>query len=155
MGSTQDMRAVVQRVLRARVTVDARSVGQIERGLMVLLGVGSDDVESDAEYLAEKIAALRIFEDADGKMNRNVSEAAGAVLAVSQFTLYGDARRGKRPSFDAAARPEQARKLYEYFVERVQALGLRCETGQFQAEMKVELVNDGPVTILLDSRKLF
>jgi D-tyrosyl-tRNA(Tyr) deacylase len=122
---------------------------------MVLLGVGSDDGESDAEYLAEKIAGLRIFEDGDGKMNRNVSEASGAVLAVSQFTLYGDARHGKRPSFDAAARPEQARGLYEYFVERVRGLGLRCETGQFQAEMKVELVNDGPVTILLDSRKLF
>jgi D-tyrosyl-tRNA(Tyr) deacylase len=149
------MRAVVQRVSRARVTVESRSIGQIERGLMVLLGVGSDDGESDAEYLAEKIAALRIFEDADGKMNRNVSEAGGAVLAVSQFTLYGDARRGKRPSFDGAARPEQARGMYEYFVERVQALGLRCETGQFQADMKVELVNDGPVTILLDSQKIF
>ncbi len=149
------MRAVVQRVSRARVTVDAQSIGQIERGLLVLVGVGSCDGESDAEYLAEKIAALRIFEDAEGKMNRNVSEAGGAVLAVSQFTLYGDARRGKRPSFDAAARPEQARGLYEYFVERVQSLGLRCETGKFQAEMKVELVNDGPVTILLDSQKLF
>jgi D-tyrosyl-tRNA(Tyr) deacylase len=123
--------------------------------LLVLLGVGSSDGENDAEYLAEKIAALRIFEDAEGKMNRNVSEAGGAVLAVSQFTLYGDARRGKRPSFDAAARPEQARGLYEHFVERVQLLGLRCETGKFQAEMKVELVNDGPVTILLDSQKLF
>jgi len=122
---------------------------------MVLLGVGSDDGQSDAEYMAEKIAALRIFEDAEGKMNRSVIEAGGAVLAVSQFTLYGDARRGRRPSFDAAARPEQARGLYEYFVERVGALGLRCETGQFQADMKVELVNDGPVTILLDSRKNF
>lgn len=149
------MRAVVQRVSRARVTVESRSVGQIERGLMVLLGVGSGDAEQDAEYLAEKIAALRVFEDADGKMNRNVSEAGGALLTVSQFTLYGDARRGKRPSFDAAARPEQARGLYEHFVERVRALGLRCETGQFQAEMKVELVNDGPVTILLDSQKNF
>jgi D-aminoacyl-tRNA deacylase len=145
----------VQRVSRARVTVDSRSIGQIERGLMVLLGVGAEDGESDAEYLAEKISALRIFEDANGKMNRNVSEAEGAVLAVSQFTLFGDARHGKRPSFDTAARPEQARGLYEYFVERVRALGLRCETGQFQAEMKVELVNDGPVTILLDSKKLF
>ena len=118
------MRAVVQRVTRARVTVESRSIGQIERGLVVLLGVGSSDGESDAEYLAEKIAALRIFEDAEGKMNRNVSEAGGAVLAVSQFTLYGDARRGKRPSFDAAARPEQARGLYEYFVECVQSLGI-------------------------------
>jgi D-tyrosyl-tRNA(Tyr) deacylase len=122
---------------------------------MVLLGVGLDDQERNAEYLAEKIAALRIFEDDSGKMNRNVSEAGGAVLAVSQFTLYGDARRGKRPSFDAAARPEQARALYERFVERVRELGLRCETGQFQADMQVELVNDGPVTILLDSQKLF
>jgi D-tyrosyl-tRNA(Tyr) deacylase len=135
--------------------VDSRSIGQIELGLMVLLGVGSADHESDAEYLANKIAALRIFEDAEGKMNRNVSEAGGALLVVSQFTLYGDARRGKRPSFDAAARPEQARGLYEYFVERVRALGLRCETGRFQADMKVELVNEGPVTILLDSEKLF
>lgn len=155
MGFTEDMRAVVQRVLRARVTVEGRSIGQIESGLMVLLGVGSGDGEGDAEYLAEKIAVLRIFEDAEGKMNRNVREAGGAVLAVSQFTLYGDARRGKRPSFDAAARPEQARGLYEYFVERIRCLGLRCETGQFQAEMQVELVNDGPVTILLDSQKTF
>ncbi len=149
------MRAVVQRVSRARVTVESRSIGQIERGLMVLLGVGAGDGQSDAEYLAEKISALRIFNDDDGKMNRNVNEAGGAVLAVSQFTLYGDARRGKRPSFDGAARPEQARALFAHFVECVRALGLRCETGQFQAEMKVELVNDGPVTILLDSKKNF
>ena len=149
------MRAVVQRVSRARVTVDARSTGQIERGLLVLLGVGCGDLPGDAEYLAEKIAALRIFEDAEGKMNRNVSEAGGAVLAVSQFTLYGDARRGKRPSFDAAARPERARTLYEHFVEHVRSLGLRCETGQFQADMQVELVNNGPVTILMDSEKTF
>jgi D-tyrosyl-tRNA(Tyr) deacylase len=155
MSFTECMRAVVQRVSRARVTVDARSTGQIERGLLVLLGVGCGDLPGDAEYLAEKIAALRIFEDAEGKMNRNVSEAGGAVLAVSQFTLYGDARRGKRPSFDAAAPPEQARGLYEQFVERVRSCGLRCECGQFQADMQVELVNDGPVTILLDSRKTF
>ena len=135
--------------------MESRTTGQIERGLVVLLGVGVDDGAADAEYMAEKIAGLRIFEDADGKMNCSVTEAGGAVLAVSQFTLYGDTRRGKRPSFDAAARPEQARGLYEQFVERVRALGLRCETGQFQAEMKVELVNDGPVTILLDSKKNF
>ncbi len=147
------MRAVVQRVLRARVTVQARTTGQIERGMVVLLGVASGDSEAAAEYLAEKIAGLRIFDDDEGKMNRNVSEAAGAVLAVSQFTLYGDTRRGKRPSFDAAARPERARTLYEHFVQRVRALGLRCETGQFQATMQLELVNDGPVTILLDSEK--
>jgi D-aminoacyl-tRNA deacylase len=149
------MRAVVQRVLRARVTVVSRSIGQIERGLVVLLGVGSGDGQSDAEYLAEKIAGLRIFQDAEGKMNRSVGEAGGAVLAVSQFTLYGDARRGKRPSFDGAARPELARELFDYFVERIRGLGLRCETGQFQAEMQVELVNEGPVTILLDSQKNF
>ena len=146
---------MVQRVLRARVTVDARTVGQIERGLLVLLGVAIGDGVQDAEYLAEKIVGLRIFEDAEGKMNRGVSDAGGSVLAVSQFTLYGDVRRGKRPSFDAAARPEQARALYEHFVEQVRSLGLRCETGQFQADMQVELVNDGPVTILLDSEKTF
>jgi D-aminoacyl-tRNA deacylase len=147
------MRAVVQRVSRARVTVERRTTGQIERGLVVLLGVGSGDKEADAEYLAEKIAGLRIFEDEEGKMNRSVSEAGGAMLAVSQFTLYGDTRRGKRPSFDTAARPEQARSLYEDFVSRIRAQGLRCETGQFQALMQLELVNEGPVTILLDSEK--
>jgi len=121
----------------------------------VLLGVATADAEKDAEYLAEKIVGLRIFEDAEGKMNRSVSDIGGAMLAVSQFTLYGDARRGKRPSFDAAARPERARTLYEHFVEHVRSLGLRCETGKFQADMQVELVNDGPVTILLDSEKSF
>ena len=149
------MRAVVQRVSRAQVTVDRKVVGKIEAGLLVLLGVSTTDTETDADYLADKIAGLRIFEDQDGKMNRSVAEAGGAVLVVSQFTLYGDVRRGKRPSFDAAARPEQARKLYEYFVERIRAAGLRCETGQFQEMMQVELVNDGPVTILLDSSKMF
>lgn len=149
------MRAVVQRVSRARVTVESRSIGQVERGLLVLLGVGSGDGEKDAEYLAEKIASLRIFEDEEGKMNRSVGEAKGAVLAVSQFTLYGDVRRGRRPSFDGAAKPERARVLYEHFVDAIRALGLRCETGQFQTEMKVELVNEGPVTILLDSEKTF
>jgi D-tyrosyl-tRNA(Tyr) deacylase len=130
-------------------------VGQIERGLLVLLGVSSGDAEKDAEYLADKVAGLRIFEDAEGKMNRSVGDIGGSVLAVSQFTLYGDARRGKRPSFDAAARPERARTLYEHFVEHVRSLGLRCETGQFQADMQVELVNNGPVTILMDSEKTF
>ncbi|MDR3764086.1 MAG: D-aminoacyl-tRNA deacylase [Acidobacteriota bacterium] len=149
------MRAVVQRVTRARVTVEAHTIGQIERGLVVLLGVAAGDTREDASYLAQKIAGLRIFEDAEGKMNRSISDISGSVLAVSQFTLYGDARRGKRPSFDAAARPEQARILYQDFVEDLLAQGLRCETGQFQADMKVELVNDGPVTILLDSQKLF
>ena len=135
--------------------MESRSIGQVERGLLVLLGVGSGDGEKDAEYLAEKIASLRIFEDEEGKMNRSVGEAKGAVLAVSQFTLYGDVRRGRRPSFDGAAKPERARVLYEHFVDAIRALGLRCETGQFQTEMKVELVNEGPVTILLDSEKTF
>jgi D-aminoacyl-tRNA deacylase len=149
------MRAVIQRVSRAKVSVDGAITGEIGLGLLVLLGVGRGDAETDAIYLAEKIAGLRIFEDAEGKMNRSVVEAGGSVLAVSQFTLYGDVRKGKRPSFDAAAPPEEARRLYECFVERVRALALRCETGQFQAMMQVELVNDGPVTILLDSTKLF
>ncbi len=149
------MRAVVQRVSRASVKVDSEIIGGIGRGLLVLLGVGEDDGEPDAEYLAEKVAGLRIFEDDAGKMNLSVADVGGAVLAVSQFTLFGDVRRGKRPSFDAAARPERARELYEYFVERVRALDLRCETGRFQAMMEVELINSGPVTILLDSKKLF
>jgi D-tyrosyl-tRNA(Tyr) deacylase len=149
------MRAVVQRVSRARVTVKDWTSGEIGLGLLVLLGVGHEDAEADATYLAEKIAGLRIFEDHDGKMNRSVIDVAGSVLAVSQFTLYGDVRRGKRPSFDAAAPPEAARKLYEFFVQQIQALGLRCETGRFQEMMQVELVNEGPVTILLDSKKEF
>jgi D-aminoacyl-tRNA deacylase len=154
------MRAVVQRVSRAKVTINARASnewtsGEIGLGLLVLLGVGREDTEVDATYLAEKIAGLRVFEDEDGKMNRSVQDVGGSVLAVSQFTLYGDVRRGKRPSFDAAAPPEHARRLYEFFVERIQAAGLRCETGRFQEMMQVELVNDGPVTILLDSRKEF
>jgi D-tyrosyl-tRNA(Tyr) deacylase len=149
------MRAVVQRVSRASVKVEEKLIGEIGTGLLVLLGVAEKDDEHDADYLAEKIAGLRIFEDDAGKMNLNAADAGGAVLAVSQFTLFGDVRRGKRPSFDAAARPERAKQLYEYFVERTRALGLRCETGQFQAMMEVELVNSGPVTILLDSKKLF
>ena len=149
------MRAVVQRVSRAKVSVGEWTCGEIGLGLLVLLGVGHGDTEADASYLAEKIAGLRIFEDDDGKMNRSVLEAGGSVLAVSQFTLYGDVRRGKRPSFDGAAPPEPARRLYEVFVERIQAAGLRCETGRFQEMMQVELVNEGPVTILLDSGKGF
>jgi D-tyrosyl-tRNA(Tyr) deacylase len=123
--------------------------------LLVLLGVGHEDTEADAAYLAEKVVGLRIFEDVDGKMNRGLQDVGGSVLAVSQFTLYGDVRRGKRPSFDAAAPPEHARRLYEFFVERIRASGLRCETGRFQEMMQVELVNEGPVTILLDSSKVF
>lgn len=149
------MRAVVQRVSRAKVTVKEWISGEIGLGLLVLLGVRHDDSEADAIYLAEKIASLRIFEDEDGKMNRSVVDVGGSVLAVSQFTLYGDVRRGKRPSFDEAASPDEARRLYEFFVGRVQAAGLRCETGRFQEMMQVELVNEGPVTILLDSKKEF
>jgi D-tyrosyl-tRNA(Tyr) deacylase len=149
------MRAVVQRVSRAQVTVDGEVTGEIGLGLLVLLGVGRDDTEADAIYLAGKICGLRVFEDALGKMNRNVQEVGGSVLAVSQFTLYGDVRRGKRPSFDDAAPPEKARQLYEFFVEQISVAGLGCETGRFQAMMKVELTNEGPVTILLDSAKGF
>ena len=149
------MRAVVQRVSRARVTVKDWVSGEIGLGLLVLLGVGRDDGEAEATYFAEKIAGLRIFEDHDGKMNRSVLDVGGSVLAVSQFTLYGDVRRGKRPSFDAAAPPDVARRLYEFFIQQIQALGLRCETGRFQEMMQVELVNEGPVTILLDSKKEF
>lgn len=149
------MRAVVQRVTRARVTVDGETTGEIGAGLLVLLGIGAGDDERAADYIVEKIVGLRVFEDEAGKMNRSVGEAGGAVLMVSQFTLYGDVRRGKRPSFDAAARPEEASRLYEYCVAKVRAAGLRCEIGRFQAMMQVELVNEGPVTILLDSGKLF
>jgi len=149
------MRAVVQRVSRAQVAVRGEIRGQIGLGMLVLLGVGRDDTEADAIYVAEKITGLRIFEDDQGKMNRSAQDVGGSVLAVSQFTLYGDVRRGKRPSFDAAAPPEKARTLYEFFVERIRASGLRCEVGRFQEVMQVELVNDGPVTILLDSGKAF
>ena len=149
------MRAVVQRVKRARVTVAGVTTGEIGQGLLVLLGVGQSDTEAAADYLAEKISGLRIFDDEAGRMSRAVGEIGGAVLVVSQFTLFGDVRRGKRPSFDAAARPEPARRLYEYFVEKLRAAGLRCEIGRFQEMMEVELVNDGPVTILLDSEKAF
>jgi len=137
------------------VAVEGQTTAEIGAGLLVLLGVSRNDDEAAADYLAEKIIGLRIFEDAEGKMNLSVQESGGALLVVSQFTLYGDVRRGRRPSFDAAARPEEARRLYEYFVGKVRAAGLRCETGQFQAMMEVELVNNGPVTILLDSEKQF
>jgi D-tyrosyl-tRNA(Tyr) deacylase len=153
------MRAVVQRVSRAQVTVEENGssviTGEIGLGLLVLVGVGAGDGRVDADYLAEKIAGVRIFENSGGKMNLSVVDVGGAVLAVSQFTLYGDVRRGKRPSFDGAAPPQVARELYEYFVEKIRAAGLRCETGRFQETMRVELVNEGPVTILLDSSKSF
>lgn len=149
------MRAVIQRVSRAKVTVGEEGTGEIGSGLLVLLGVGQSDELGDADLLAEKTIGLRIFEDSDGKMNRALAEVGGSVLVVSQFTLYGDARKGRRPSFDAAAPPQKARTLYEYFVGRIRAAGLRCETGRFQERMAVELVNEGPVTILLDSEKTF
>jgi len=149
------MRAVIQRVSRAKVTVNGETTGEIANGLLVLLGVATGDTNADADYLAEKIIGLRIFEDQDGKMNLSVADTAGALLVVSQFTLYGDVRRGKRPSFDAAAPPQQARELYEYFVEKIRTAGRTCETGRFQEMMQVELVNEGPVTILLDSAKAF
>jgi D-tyrosyl-tRNA(Tyr) deacylase len=149
------MRAVLQRVTRASVRVAGETVGEIGGGLVVLLGVARDDRETDARYLVEKIVSLRIFDDAAGRMNVSVVEAKGALLVVSQFTLYGDVRRGRRPSWIEAAPPEAAEKLYEFFVAEARRAGVRVETGSFRKMMEVELVNDGPVTILLDSRKLF
>ena len=150
-----NMRAVVQRVSRAQVSVGQEVVGKIGPGLLVLLGVAKTDTQADAEYLATKIVGLRIFEDESGKMNLSLAETNGAILAISQFTLYGDVRKGRRPSFDDAAPPELARALYEYSVAKIRDSGLTCETGRFQAMMQVELVNDGPVTILLDSTRAF
>ena len=149
------MRAVIQRVSRAQVSVGEEIVGRIGPGLLVLLGVGKGDTQADADYLANKIIGLRIFEDQDGKMNLSLAETHGSVLAVSQFTLYGDVRKGRRPSFDEAAPPQLARELYDYFVAKIREGGITCETGWFQATMQVELVNDGPVTILLDSSRAF
>jgi D-tyrosyl-tRNA(Tyr) deacylase len=149
------MRAVVQRVARAEVRVEGRVTGAVGAGLAVLLGVAEGDDEDAARFLADKVAALRIFEDADGKMNRAVAEVGGGVLVVSQFTLLGDVRKGNRPSFTAAAPPEAADALYQRFCALLREKGLRVGTGVFRAHMEVELVNDGPVTILLDSAKLF
>jgi len=149
------VRAVIQRVSQASVTVEDEITGQIDRGFLVLLGVGTDDAEADAVYLAGKAVGLRVFEDADGKMNLSLADIGGAMLVVSQFTLYGDARKGRRPSFIDAARPEQANQLYESFCAEVRGQGIHVETGRFQKHMDVALVNDGPVTLLLDSRKLF
>ncbi len=149
------MRAVLQRVTRASVRVEGATVGEIAGGLLVLLGVAHDDGEADARYLLEKIVNLRIFDDAEGKMNLSLAEAGGALLVVSQFTLYGDARRGRRPSWSEAAAPEVAAPLYEWFVAEARRLLGRVETGSFRRMMEVELVNDGPVTLLLDSRKQF
>lgn len=149
------MRAVVQRVSAASVTVEGRKVGTIGPGLLVLLGVARGDTEKDGEYLAEKLAGLRIFEDEEEKMNQSVAQIGGSILLVSQFTLYGDVRHGRRPSFTQAAPPEEANRLYEDLAQKLRDKGLTVETGQFQAHMEVSLVNDGPVTILLDSGKSF
>ena len=145
------MRTVVQRVKEARVEVDGGVTGRIGPGLVVLVGVSKTDTRSDADYLADKVTGLRVFPDEAGKMNRDVRESGGGLLIVSQFTLYGDVRRGRRPSFDNAAGPDQARVLYEYFVEAVRARGVPAETGVFQALMSVHLINDGPVTVIIDS----
>jgi D-tyrosyl-tRNA(Tyr) deacylase len=149
------MRAVVQRVSQASVRVEGRVTGSIDAGLLVLLGVGRGDSQSDADYLAEKIVNLRVFPDEAGQMNRSLLDTRGAVLVVSQFTLFGDCRRGRRPGFSAAAPPEEANHLYEYLVSRVRSFGLKTEAGVFRASMDVALVNQGPVTLLLDSRKGF
>jgi D-tyrosyl-tRNA(Tyr) deacylase len=149
------MRAVVQRVTRAKVTVDDEIVGEIGNGLAVLLGIAADDTNADADYLAHKIAALRILDDSEGRMNLSLKDVGGEMLVVSQFTLYGDVRRGLRPSWSDAAPPEVAEPLYEYFVETCRGLIERVETGSFRKMMLVELVNDGPVTLMLDSRKVF
>ena len=149
------MRAVVQRATRARVTVEGKTVGEIRDGLVVLLGIAGDDTEQDVCYLVEKIVGLRLFDDADGRMNLSVREVGGALLVVSQFTLYGDVRRGRRPSWSEAAPPEVAEPLYESFVAEARRTVGHVAMGSFRRMMQVELVNDGPVTILLDSRKLF
>jgi D-tyrosyl-tRNA(Tyr) deacylase len=147
------MRIVVQRVSQARVEVEGKSVGEIGAGLLVLLGVARQDTRADADYLADKVTGLRIFADEAGKMNRSVAETGGSLLVVSQFTLYGDCRKGRRPGFELAAPPDQARALYEYFVEACRRRNVRVETGIFQALMAVHLTNDGPVTIICDSER--
>jgi D-aminoacyl-tRNA deacylase len=149
------LRAVIQRVKRAKVLVNNNIVGKIDSGLLIFLGIGQKDDESDADYLVEKIVNLRIFEDEENKMNFSTLDLNKEVLVISQFTLYGDCRKGKRPGFISAAKPEEANNLYEYFIKKVSKLGLRVETGIFQKIMEVELVNDGPVTFLLDSNKIF
>jgi len=149
------MRSVVQRVKRATVTVQGEVVSQISAGLLVLLGVGQEDGQDDVAWMAEKLTGLRIFEDGAGKMNLAVAEVGGELLLVSQFTLYGDCRKGKRPSFSSAAPPERAKELFDQVAAKVRGCGLKVATGVFQAEMQVELINDGPVTLLLDSKKAF
>lgn len=147
------MRAVLQRVKRAKVTVDGETTGEIETGILLLLGVGSNDVETDASQLVDKILNLRIFDDVDGKMNRSLVDVGGGLLVVSQFTLYADTRKGRRPSYIDAAAPDDANRLYEFFVAEARKILGKVETGRFQAMMDVELVNDGPVTIILESRQ--
>lgn len=149
------MRAVVQRVKKGKVTIGNEVVGEIGHGLVVLLGVGREDQEEDLEYMASKIVNLRIFNDAEGKMNLSLKDVAGEMLVVSQFTLYGDCRKGRRPSFINAALPDKANDIYEDFVRRIQAEGIRVATGRFQEDMLVEIHNDGPVTIILDSQRQF
>jgi D-tyrosyl-tRNA(Tyr) deacylase len=147
------MRAVIQRVTRASVKIEGETTGEIQKGLVVLLGIARDDTKADADDLAQKIVSLRIFDDVEGRMNVSVKEIEGGLLVISQFTLYGDVRRGLRPSWSDAAPPEIAEPLYDYFVERSRKLGERVETGGFRKMMQVELVNDGPVTIIVDSRR--
>jgi len=149
------MRAVIQRVKEAKVEVNGDIIGKIGEGFLVLLGVGKDDTEEDVRYLADKVLGLRIFEDEAGKMNLSITDVKGEILTVSQFTLYGDSRKGRRPSFDEAAPLDVAEKLYELFVEEIRKSGIKVETGKFRALMDVHLINSGPVTILLDSKKLF
>jgi D-tyrosyl-tRNA(Tyr) deacylase len=149
------MRAVIQRVKQARVSVEGKVIGEIKQGLLCFVGVGKGDQEADADYLAAKIPQLRVFEDAEGKFNRTLLDIKGAILVVSQFTLFGDCRKGRRPSFSDAAEPDQARKLYHRFIAKLKENAVPVATGEFQANMEVELVNDGPVTLLFDTKKLF
>lgn len=149
------MRAVVQRVTEARVSVDGMVIGEIKKGLMVLIGIGKDDTLKDITYISEKIVNLRIFEDENEKMNLSLLDVQGELLVVSQFTLYGDCRNGKRPGYDTAARPEQAEDAYNMFVEKCKSYNIKVETGKFQTDMQVEIHNDGPVTLLVDSKKEF
>lgn len=149
------MRGVVQRVKSANVKVDNNIIGEINHGILLFLGVEDDDEEKDLEYMCDKVPNLRIFEDEEGKMNKSLIDVEGSLLVISQFTLLGDARKGRRPSFSDAARPEKAIPMYESFIERMKHININTQAGEFGADMKVELINDGPVTILLDSKKLF